>query len=114
MRYSASRVQVRNLVAQVLEGADVGARASGEAITIGTAEGSTLRLTDPGVSRFHIELLPASGGVAVIDHGSTNGTFIGGVRLERGVVAPGSVLRVGATTIRVGDAGSAEIEMFDE
>jgi DNA-binding NtrC family response regulator len=114
MRYSASRVQVRNLVAQVLEGPDVGARASGEAIAIGTAEGSTLRLTDPGVSRFHAELLTASGGVAVIDHGSTNGTFIGGVRLERGVVAPGSVLRVGATTIRVGDAGSAEIEMFDE
>ena len=52
----------------------------------------TLRLADPAVSRYHAELRPVAGGVAVTDHGSTNGTFAGGVRIDRGVVPVGTQL----------------------
>src|SRR5262245_26327016 len=88
----ATTVPARSLVVEVIEGADAGVRVSGVDVTIGTAEGSTLRLGDPTVSRYHAELRPASGGVAVVDHGSTNGTFVGAVRVDRGVVPLGTVI----------------------
>ncbi|CAN5162009.1 hypothetical protein BH11MYX1_BH11MYX1_22770 [soil metagenome] len=112
MRYDTTLAQVRSLVARVLEGPDQDATASGDVITIGTAEGSTLRLTDPGVSRFHAELRPAAGGIVVRDHGSTNGTFVAGVRLERGIIAAGTVIRVGATSIQLGDAAPTQVEVL--
>ena len=57
--------------------------------------GQLIRLTDPAVSRFHAELRAAQGGIAVVDHSSTNGTFAGAVRIERALVPPGTQLRVG-------------------
>jgi DNA-binding NtrC family response regulator len=50
----------------------------------------------------------------VIDHGSTNGTFAGSVRIERAVIAPGTTLTLGATALRVGDAPLAEVEVHGE
>src|SRR5207249_1659460 len=84
-----THVPVKSLVAQVETGPDAGQRATGDAIAIGTADGSALRLTDPAVSRFHAELRAAPGGALVIDHGSTNGTWAGAIRIERGVVPAG-------------------------
>jgi DNA-binding NtrC family response regulator len=114
LRHGVTSVPVRSIDVEVVDGLDAGLRATGDALTIGTAEGSTLRLTDPAVSRFHAELRAAPDGIAVIDHGSTNGTFAGGVRLERGVVAAGTALRLGATTIRIGEATPAWIEVHGE
>ncbi|HWU90729.1 MAG TPA: FHA domain-containing protein, partial [Kofleriaceae bacterium] len=96
-------VPVRSLVVEVIGGPDAGLRVTGVDVMIGTAEGSTVRLTDPAVSRYHAELSPVTGGVAVADHGSTNGTFAGGVRIDRGVVPIGTQLRVGDSVLRVGD-----------
>ncbi len=114
VRYRASGVLVRTLLVEVIEGPDRGTSATGDILAIGTATGSALRLTDPGVSRFHVELLGAADRIAVIDHGSTNGTFVGAIRIERGLIEPGTVIRVGATSIRVGDAGSREVEALDQ
>jgi DNA-binding NtrC family response regulator len=108
---AATRLPVRSLAVEVTEGADAGARAAGDAITIGTADRADLRLTDPMVSRYHVELRRDDKGIVVADTGSTNGTWVGPVRLERGHVAPGTVLRVGATSVRVGDAAPVEVEM---
>jgi len=96
---------------EIEAGPDVGQRVSADEVTIGTAEGSGLRLTDPAVSRFHVELRPAVGGIAVVDHGSTNGTFFGTLRIERAIVPPGTLLRVGDSTLRVGDAAPVEVEI---
>lgn len=60
-----------------------------EAISVGR-ECDGLLLGDPGISRTHLELAPAPGGVRVTDVGSTNGTFHDDQRL----VEP-TVLRVG-------------------
>jgi len=111
VRRDATHLPVRGVAVDVLEGPDAGARVTGDDVTIGTADGSTLRLTDPAVSRFHVELRAATGGIAVIDHGSTNGTFTNGVRIERAVIAPGTSLRIGDTTLRVGDSAPVQVEI---
>ena len=40
----------------------------------------------------------------VTDLGSTNGTYIGAVRIERAIVPPGTLVKLGGTTIRFDDA----------
>jgi DNA-binding NtrC family response regulator len=94
------------LTAEVVEGPDAGTTANSddETLTIGTAEGNRLVLADPAVSRFHIELAHDRHGVAVTDCGSTNGTWLGGVRLTTAVVPPGTLLRIGSSTLRVGES----------
>jgi len=57
---------MRSLAVDVIEGVDRGLQAAGEDLTIGTAEGVSLRITDPAVSRFHLELRAASGGIRSI------------------------------------------------
>jgi len=97
---------VRRIRARVIDGPDQGARAlaSSDSLSIGTAEGNDLRLSDPAVSRYHVELRRHLDRIAVVDHGSTNGTGVEG-RLEGDVlsVASGARLRLGNTLIEVGD-----------
>ena len=102
---------VRALRVEVIEGPDTGKTlvGSSETLTVGTADGGDLVLTDPTVSRYHLELASGEGGIRVIDCGSTNGTTIGGIRIERGLVPVDSVLRIGRTSLRVGDGESRSI-----
>jgi DNA-binding NtrC family response regulator len=114
VRHGLTSVPVRSVGVEVVAGPDVGRSALGEQLAIGTAGGSTLRLTDPKVSRFHAELRPDANGIVVIDHGSSNGTFVGSTRLERGVVVPGTLLRLGDTTLRVGDAQPVQVDIASD
>ncbi len=100
---------VQRLRVRVDEGSDAGAVCApddGGAVSVGTAADNRLALTDGTVSRYHLELRRTSGGVAVNDLDSRNGTWVGGMRIERAVVPPGSRIRLGTTTIVVEDAGS--------
>ncbi|MBI5501814.1 MAG: sigma 54-dependent Fis family transcriptional regulator [Deltaproteobacteria bacterium] len=94
----------------VIDGADSGRAASlgNEPVTIGSEAGCSLRLEDPTVSRTHATVQAAPGGFLVTDHGSTNGTLYEGCRVAQAVVGPGSVLRVGRTSLLVRPEGSAE------
>jgi DNA-binding NtrC family response regulator len=56
------------------------------------------------VSRYHLEVSVGAAGILVSDLGSTNGTYIGAVRIERAIVPPGTLLKLGGTTIRFDDA----------
>lgn len=59
-----------------------------------------LLIADPEVSRRHLELNSADGGVWCTDLGSTNGTFLDGERIsEPAVLTPGAFVTLGATTI---------------
>jgi DNA-binding NtrC family response regulator len=98
----------------VVSGPDAGrsTTADDEHLNIGTADGNDLVLSDPTVSRYHVELRRTDDGVAVIDHGSTNGTLAGGVRIVQGLVQPPAVLHLGHTSIKVLDGGRGSVELL--
>ncbi len=73
-------------------------------VSVGTAEDADLRLTDPTVSRYHLELEPSGTGVLVRDLGSSNGTFLGRARLVDAEVPKDSQLRLGETVLVVSSA----------
>ncbi|MEZ4338827.1 MAG: sigma 54-interacting transcriptional regulator [Sandaracinaceae bacterium] len=81
------------------------AEADGEPLTVGSAEGNALRLADPTVSRFHLELSGDAGGIRVRDLGSTNGTRASGIRIVEAVVPSGTTVTLGDSSIRVTDGG---------
>lgn len=87
----------------VLEGADSGARVTLGPLTlrVGTALGSQLRLSDPTVSRVHCQFSPRKGGFRLVDSGSTNGTFVDGVRVRDADLLGSATVRVGASVLRL-------------
>jgi len=87
----------------VVEGKDRGLRATvrGGVARIGTARGSELELTDPTVSRLHCEIRLRTDTMTLRDHGSTNGTFVGGARIRDADIPMGTLVRVGQTSLRV-------------
>jgi hypothetical protein len=71
-------------------------------LTIGRAANNDVPLaTDEYASSRHARIEPRRDGVWVSDVGSTNGTFVNGIRLTRERrLAPGDVLRIGETDLR--------------
>jgi DNA-binding NtrC family response regulator len=105
IRDAVTSLPLRALRVEVVDGPDAGKDASGheDALTVGTAADNSLTLTDAMVSRFHAELRSTPEGVRVVDCGSTNGTWVGTTRIERGCVPAGAALRMGRTTLRIVD-----------
>jgi pSer/pThr/pTyr-binding forkhead associated (FHA) protein len=67
-------------------------------IVVGRGEGSEVRLPDPSVSHRHASIRQRGPDYVLVDEGSTNGTFVGGVRLSPHaprVVRRGELVRVG-------------------
>ncbi len=87
----------------VVEGPDVGRsfRPQSSEVSVGSAPGNDLVLNDPTVSRHHFSLLATTTGLLLQDLGSSNGTMVGDVRIERGYLQSGAWLRVGRTTLRI-------------
>ncbi len=96
---------LHTLSVEVASGPDRGKRLAvdDERLAVGSATDNELVLTDDTVSRYHCDLRRAPGGIAVEDHGSTNGTWVGPVRVERAVVPPGTTLTVGRTQLTLSD-----------
>ena len=64
-------------------------------------------LADKGVSRSHLRLVPVRHALEVTDLGSTNGTFVNGVRVSATTpLSIGDTIRLGGTEIRVVDGPS--------
>jgi DNA-binding NtrC family response regulator len=96
---------VSTLRVEVVDGPDKGKHVVGsDVVSVGTARDNALAIADFTVSRYHLEISVRPGGILVSDLGSTNGTYIGGVRIERAFVPPGTLLRLGGTAIRFDDA----------
>jgi DNA-binding NtrC family response regulator len=107
---AVSRRPVRRIVIRVLEGPDAGTELAVEGerrVAIGSSPDNELRLSDPTVSRYHLEVVPALGGIRVRDLGSLNGTFAGGIRIDAAEVPPATRLSLGASVIAIDDAGMA-------
>jgi hypothetical protein len=74
-----------------------------EEMTIGRAQGSTVVLEDPTVSRLHARISGNGGGTATIeDAGSSHGTWVDGTRIDRPMeLRDGINLRLGDQEMRV-------------
>jgi pSer/pThr/pTyr-binding forkhead associated (FHA) protein len=71
-------------------------------ITIGRGQDATLVLTDEYASAHHARLAQRDGQWWVEDLGSTNGTYVDGVRITGPrPVAAGMPIRVGKTTVEL-------------
>ncbi|MGZ4395845.1 MAG: FHA domain-containing protein [Gaiellaceae bacterium] len=72
-------------------------------VTIGRGDQNDVALEgDEFASARHVRIEPRPDGVWVQDLGSTNGTFVNGVRIEqRRRLDPGDVVRVGETDLRL-------------
>jgi DNA-binding NtrC family response regulator len=96
---------VSTLRVEVVDGPDQGKHVvGGDVVSVGTARDNALPVGDFTVSRYHLEVSVRPGGILVTDLGSTNGTYIGAVRIERAIVPPGTLLKLGGTVIRFDDA----------
>jgi len=96
---------VTTLRVEVVDGPDKGLHAvGGDVVSVGTARDNTLAIGDFTVSRYHLEVAGRPAGILVSDLGSTNGTYVGAVRIERAIVPPGTLVRLGGSTIRFDDA----------
>ena len=107
-------IPVRTLSVEVLSGPNTGliVETESEVLTVGTAQGNTLRLSDDTVSGFHLELSGGERGISVSDLGSSNGTLIGAARIERGVVPSGTELWLGKTKLCVRDGDASVVELY--
>ncbi len=109
----ASGFEVRTLVLRVVGGPDRGlARPLGRVpVVIGAQPGCELQLGGRGVSRRHAEVRVRDGQVHLRDLGSTNGTLVGGARVERATLLPGIVIGIGESQLVVESLDArAEIE----
>ncbi len=106
---------ITTLRVSVVDGPDKGKFAtSNDVLSIGTAKDNGLAIGDFTVSRYHLEVTVKPNGLAVADLGSTNGTYVGTgaqVRIERVVVQPGALIKLGGTTIRLEDAGRRTVKL---
>lgn len=96
VNYSTVRVAVT-------EGPDAGVTREvvSEPLRIGSSSDNDLVLADNTVSRHHCALEPVPGGVRIRDEGSTNGVFVGNMRVADVTVTGSVQLQLGDTRILV-------------
>jgi hypothetical protein len=97
-----AKSSARKLV--VTEGALAGTtiRLGETAITLGRADDSTLVLTDDYASSRHARLSPGDGHWTLEDLGSTNGTYLGSMKVTRPIPVPlRQPIRIGKTVLEL-------------
>ncbi len=96
-------VSLPRFTVRVIAGPDAGleARSVDGRLTVGSAEGTILRLGDPTVSRYHLDFDATAQGVNVRDLGSTNRTLLAGVAIHEITITRDVELELGRTRLRV-------------
>src|ERR1043165_8349327 len=93
---SAAREARLSLVVHHDAGMLVVPLAKGGAVTIGRTDAADVVVGDDSLSRRHARLLWADEGVWLEDLGSTNGTYVGGRKVSRVLIAPGDEIALGS------------------
>jgi serine/threonine-protein kinase len=62
---------------------------------------SQIMISDTQASRAHCKFTAINGGLQVEDLDSRNGTWLNGNRIQKGVLIPGDLLRIGSTEITI-------------
>ncbi len=78
-------------------------RLDADRVEIGRDPSNTIVLDgDPGVSRKHAAIVRQGSSYRVDDLGSTNGTYVNGVRVQSAMLNPGDVVHFGSSSFRFG------------
>jgi DNA-binding NtrC family response regulator len=103
---ASAKPAVTRVRVQVIDGPNRGlvSDPTGINIAIGTSPDNEIVLSDPTISRYHLEL-HCEEGVLVRDLGSRNGTFVNDVRIREAVVPIGARVRLGGSVLLLLDAG---------
>lgn len=75
---------------------------------IGRSSECALHLDEAGLSRQHARLVPTNDGLQIEDLGSTNGSFLNGHRIQRGIARPGDEVGFDTLRFRLVAPGQAE------
>jgi hypothetical protein len=70
------------------------------AVLVGRSHGCAIVYDEPSVSRAHAALRRRDGGWSVVDLGSTNGTYVNGLRVTEAPVEDGDRLDLGRVRVR--------------
>ena len=92
----------RRFMGRIMSGPDAGTEfaVGSRALVVGAEKKCAVVIDDPKVSRRHVEVVVASGGVNVRDLGSKNGTFWNGAQISEAVVPAGASIKVGNSVIK--------------
>ena len=71
-----------------------------EKILLGRATTSDITISSAKASRTHSRLERSEGRYVIIDLGSANGTIVNGEAVERAILSPGDVIRLGESVLR--------------
>jgi len=110
-------VRLRGAVLEVVGGPDRGLSIKMEAPTLTFGKGTDVdvRLTDPAISRRHLEVAATADGLLVRDLGSRNGTWLGGCRIAEATLIQDVTLSFGQTSMAVRLAeGAMDLEVSDQ
>ncbi|HEX2716646.1 MAG TPA: adenylate/guanylate cyclase domain-containing protein [Gemmatimonadaceae bacterium] len=81
---------------------------AGGTLVVGRALTSDIPVLDPTISRRHAEVACDESGVHVRDLGSSNGTFLNGVKVDEARLAPGDIVTFGKVPFRLKETSAAE------
>src|SRR3954470_10351685 len=97
------------LVVVIVEGPGAGREfALAGSVVAGRDPSAPIPLDDPEASRQHASITAQEGGAVVEDLGSTNGTFVGELRItEAHTLQPGDRIRIGTTVIELREGVAA-------
>src|SRR5687768_12447974 len=110
-------MRVRHLSLEVIEGPSAGTKVEkgDRPLGIGSDPSNPLTLADPKVSRFHCRITTDDHGHLLVDRGSANGTYVGGLRVREVYLADGARIELGDTALVARlDKTEDEIELSTE
>ncbi len=113
----AGHVRLRGASFEVLAGPDQGLKIKMDEPTLSLGKGDEVdvKLSDPTISRRHLEFTASLDGLLVRDLGSRNGTWLGGCKLTEGKLVQDATLTFGQTALRVRLAdGALDIELSEQ
>jgi DNA-binding NtrC family response regulator len=108
------RIQVREWTVEVSAGPDKGKKITTQdsLVRVGSDSASDLVLTDPTVSRRHLEIERTPKGLLLRDLGSRNGTYLDGRQVIQVVLQSGDKVQLGKTKLSIKpDTRTTEVEV---